>query len=638
MSAKIIEEDHEEVREEVRTKPESLLSALSKKLGFEPLQKEPLKCKIHEGFLLPIEYLDLSQVHLVPPTVSADLEITASMMRHLCGGHDHFLATCIADECALKYTTNVDFLEQTQEVVLATCTAEWRDLDASGADRFREVWRDLKEDAAFLEKHAFMEWKALEELNQSRPFLQIYSMMNIISPIFSLAMPVLMLMFPFILLKIQGIAITFDQYVATLRDIAKSHFLGRALSIKNFSVESVLYLLFILGLYALQTYQNVVSCKRYYACIKRMNTNLCDLREYLRTAVHNMDRFVKTHSRRSYYTDFCQDVFSHKLVLEEIRDKIGDALTPFCLAPRKMADLGHMLECYYQLYVDVDYEESLRFSAGFAGYLAVIRGVGRNYVRGGLGKCTFVQEPALVVPQEEDDDAEEEEAEPEEAEPVACVFVQQYYPPHGQPVCGSAAAAAVRNDVSLSRNLILTGVNASGKTTALKTTAINILFSQQFGFGFYASATVRPFHHIHSYLNIPDTSGRDSLFQAESRRCKDILDKIGESSASDRHFCLFDELYSGTNPKEAAKSAISLLKYLAARPNVRFMLTTHYVKVCKRLKRESTIENWKMAVETQGGRIVKYTYRMTPGISTQEGGIEILQNMDYPEEILKDMR
>jgi hypothetical protein len=35
-----------------------------------------------------------------------------------------------------------------------------------------------------------------------------------------------------------------------------------------------------------------------------------------------------------------------------------------------------------------------------------------------------------------------------------------------------------------------------------------------------------PFDHIHSYLNIPDTSGRDSLFQAEARRCKEILDCI----------------------------------------------------------------------------------------------------------------
>jgi hypothetical protein len=74
--------------------------------------------------------------------------------------------------------------------------------------------------------------------------------------------------------------------------------------------------------------------------------------------------------------------------------------------------------------------------------------------------------------------------------------------------------------------MIITGPNASGKTTILKSTLINIILTQQFGCGFYSSAKLSPFKHIHCYLNIPDTSGRDSLFQAEARRCKEILDII----------------------------------------------------------------------------------------------------------------
>ena len=54
--------------------------------------------------------------------------------------------------------------------------------------------------------------------------------------------------------------------------------------------------------------------------------------------------------------------------------------------------------------------------------------------------------------------------------------------------------------------MIITGPNASGKTTILKSSLINILFSQQFGCGFYDSAKIKPFNNIHCYLNIPDTS------------------------------------------------------------------------------------------------------------------------------------
>ena len=105
------------------------------------------------------------------------------------------------------------------------------------------------------------------------------------------------------------------------------------------------------------------------------------------------------------------------------------------------------------------------------------------------------------------------------------------------------------------------GPNASGKTTILKSTLINIIFSQQVGCGVYDSAKIKPFDFLHCYLNIPDTYGRDSLFQAEARRCKEILDVI-ENTENKSHFCLFDELYSGTNPDEAILSAVSFMNYL----------------------------------------------------------------------------
>ena len=54
----------------------------------------------------------------------------------------------------------------------------------------------------------------------------------------------------------------------------------------------------------------------------------------------------------------------------------------------------------------------------------------------------------------------------------------------------------------------------------------NIILCQQIGCGFFDKADVKIYDFIHSYINIPDTSGRDSLFQAEARRCKEILSII----------------------------------------------------------------------------------------------------------------
>ena len=138
----------------------------------------------------------------------------------------------------------------------------------------------------------------------------------------------------------------------------------------------------------------------------------------------------------------------------------------------------------------------------------------------------------------------------------------------------------IKNNLKIDKNLIVTGPNASGKTTTLKSTLINVIFTQQFGCGFYEQASFRPFKYIHCYLNIPDTSGRDSLFQAEARRCKQIIDIISDEP-NESHLCIFDELYSGTNPEEAIASAHAFMEYLAKFKDVKCLLTTHFIDVCK---------------------------------------------------------
>jgi DNA mismatch repair ATPase MutS len=158
--------------------------------------------------------------------------------------------------------------------------------------------------------------------------------------------------------------------------------------------------------------------------------------------------------------------------------------------------------------------------------------------------------------------------------------------------------------------------------------------TQQFGCGFYDSAELKPYKYIHCYLNIPDTSGRDSLFQAEARRCKEILDVV-DANKADGHFCAFDELYSGTNPDEAVGSATAFMEYLIKNRNLSCILTTHFVKVCKKLSKNESISNHKM-VAKKTGNTIKYTYKLDKGISKVKGGISVLRDMNYPAEIIRN--
>ena len=194
----------------------------------------------------------------------------------------------------------------------------------------------------------------------------------------------------------------------------------------------------------------------------------------------------------------------------------------------------------------------------------------------------------------------------------------------------------VKNTIKLNKNIIISGPNASGKTTIIKSTLINIIVSQQFGCGFYDSALLKPYDHIHCYLNIPDTSGRDSLFQAEARRCKEIIDIIDENDKrNDTHFCAFDELYSGTNPEEATISAIAFMKYITKNKNVNSILTTHFIDVCNNLDKHKMIENHYMETNKKENKL-EYLYELKKGISKVKGGINVLYEMNYPSEIIEN--
>ena len=190
----------------------------------------------------------------------------------------------------------------------------------------------------------------------------------------------------------------------------------------------------------------------------------------------------------------------------------------------------------------------------------------------------------------------------------------------------------VKNDCNLNKNMIITGPNASGKTTTLKTVLINVILSQQIGFGCFDKLRMTPFAHIHSYLNIPDTSGRDSLFQAEARRCKEILDCI-EANGDEDHIAIFDELYSGTNPDEAVASANAFMEFIVKNDNITCLLTTHYTKLCKKLAKNKKIENYNMKTLKKNDNF-EYTYIIEKGISNVKGGLKVLSDMDYPKEIL----
>jgi len=591
------------------------MESVRKMFHITPPRDSILNRDIHKVFSLPILYVDQDKLFDLNPIVADDLELTKPLMEDISGipivsntMYEYLLkpqnkfASALVPEWSKYFTTDVDFLKQTQNVIYNMDYISIENDESINYDKFLKLWKDLKQDNVnFMDKYSFIEFDIARHLNESSTFLQALSFVNMASPALSFFIPILFLIFPFIILKIQGIPIDFTTYFNTLKNIAKNHFIGSIIkTAQNMSWSSLFYLSMTVGLYGLQIYQNYMACIRFYNNISRINEHISFLKDYILVSASNIDKFVEMNSQHSTYKNFCILSSCHSDKLKDIYNEIKD-IAPFEPKISKIAEIGYLLKCFYHLHTNAEYESSLRYSAGFNGFVSNLRGVRENTISKNVNLATFNNKNTTMN--------------------------GLYYPALVQ-------EKHVKNSCSFDKNIIITGPNASGKTTFLKSASINIILSQQFGVGFYDECSINPYTHIHSYLNIPDTSARDSLFQAESRRCKDIIDVIDGCDDTNRHLCIFDELYSGTNPDEATKAAYAFLKYLSVKPNVDFALTTHYHKLCKKIKKKHNMTNFKMDVNVIDGRIDEYTFKLKKGVSTVKGGLSILEEMKYPTAIL----
>jgi len=569
---------------------------------------------IDNHFKLPIYYN--SNKTAIKKNIVSDLELINTIDTSNNSIYSYYFNTIekenplsekILKQVSENYTTDTCFLKDNQKLLKTFTHIEMQNSDQN-YKQIIETWDEIKCDTGFKERYYYVDWPMWEFLNNYQPFLQFMSIYNMTSPVISLFVPIIILIIPFFIIRLKGLKLTIQEYIEILKVVISQHSLGKLFTkFNSVSFQEQIYLVVSAGFYLFSIYQNILVCFRFHNNMKKIHNYFKIFNNYLNYTIESMKNFNKHSEHLTTHNEFNKILNEKISVLIEIKNKL-DIVTEFKYSIKKISEIGHILQTFYQIYNNSTYNDAMMYSFGFNGYVDCILGLQENIRE---GKINFVQ---LVNNNKRNNKNK---------------FKKSYY------AC-LKDKKHVKNTIKLNKNIIISGPNASGKTTIIKSTLINIIVSQQFGCGFYESASLKPYDHIHCYLNIPDTSGRDSLFQAEARRCKEIIDVINRDiKLKETHFCAFDELYSGTNPDEATISAVAFMKYIVKNKNVNSILTTHFIDVCKKLDKEPKIINCLMETNKHNNKL-EYLYTLKNGISIVKGGINVLYEMNYPSEIIEN--
>lgn len=187
----------------------------------------------------------------------------------------------------------------------------------------------------------------------------------------------------------------------------------------------------------------------------------------------------------------------------------------------------------------------------------------------------------------------------------------------------------VKNSFCQRRGMLLTGSNASGKSTFLKTVALNALFAQTIHT--VCARTYRAgYFRIYSSMALRDSLQQgESYFIVEIKSMKRIFDAAEKEGAP--VLCTIDEILRGTNTAERIGAGTELLKALC-RKGVLCFAATHDLELTVLLKED--MDNYHFE-EWVKGKEIQFPYQLTEGCATGRNAIKLLGALGFDQELVQ---
>ncbi len=192
-----------------------------------------------------------------------------------------------------------------------------------------------------------------------------------------------------------------------------------------------------------------------------------------------------------------------------------------------------------------------------------------------------------------------------------------YHPELKEPVPNSLEMHAGKSVV------FLTGANMAGKSTFLRSYSTAVYIAHM---GFPVAASAMEFSvmdGVYTTINLPDNLGIGaSHFYAEVLRVKKVAAELGAGKSL---FVLFDELFRGTNVKDAHEGTVAVTHAFARKRTSLFIISSHIVEAGDELKQKNNIAFHYLPTR-MNGTVPEYTYKLETGITDDRHGMIIIRN------------
>jgi DNA mismatch repair ATPase MutS len=188
----------------------------------------------------------------------------------------------------------------------------------------------------------------------------------------------------------------------------------------------------------------------------------------------------------------------------------------------------------------------------------------------------------------------------------------------------------VANSITVKdKSILITGSNMSGKSTFIRTIAINSILAQTI-YTCFADVFTTPVVKVFSSVRITDSlqEGKSYYFEEVNT----IGSLIKASDMPFQNLFILDEVFKGTNTIERVAAAKAILSYLNKNDNIVFV-STHDIELADLLKTEFDLYHF---TEDIANEKLVFDHELKAGVLKTRNAIKLLALSNYPPEIIEE--